>query len=162
MERNMQISSINQQYQNNTPHPAFGAKIGSGLKFMLREDPRLEGFMEKFSKWGDSNTIVDVYSAQSGGKTRYMLRLKNNVLDETTVPVNKEKPEFMKKNLVNQFFNLAERNIDWAEYSLFKKVKDFARGGGKPYLERLSNIIKSHKQEGIVFDAASAKRFNEI
>ncbi|PWL73740.1 hypothetical protein DBY21_10250 [Candidatus Gastranaerophilales bacterium] len=158
----MQINSISAQNSNNNTRPAFGAKIGTVLKFMVKEDPRLETFMKNFSKWGDSNTVVDVYNAQIGGKTQYMLRLKNNVLDGTTVPVNKEKPEFMKKNLINPFFNLTERDINWAEYSLFKRVKDFARSGGKPYLERLSNIIRSHKQEGIVFDAASAKIFNEI
>lgn len=87
----MQINSISAQNSNNNNRLAFGAKIGPVLKFMVKEDPRLETFMKNFSKWGDSNTVVDVYNAQIGGKTQYMLRLKNNVLDGTTVPGEQRK-----------------------------------------------------------------------
>jgi len=154
----MQINSLN----NTTPRqPAFQAKIGSGLKFLLRDNPKLQPFMEDFSKWGDPNSVVDIYSSTSGGKTRYMLRLKNEVLDETHVPAGKAKPVWMKKDLAKSFFDLTSRDIDWAEYKLFKNVKDYARSG-KPCAERLSNIIKSHKQEGKVLSADAQKRFDAI
>ncbi len=151
----MQVNSINAR-------PSFGAKIGSGLKCLVKDDPRYENFMKMFENWGDTNTVVDVYQAQIHGKSKYMLRVSNKVLDNTTVPFQRGQSEFMKKNLINRFFDLTPTSIEWAEYSLFKEVKNFARGGGKPYLERLSNIIRSHKQQGIVFDPKTAKTFNEI
>lgn len=155
----MEINSINNYGVN---QPVFTAKIGSGLKFLVKDDPRFNTFMDSFSKWGDSNSVVDVYNAKINGKTKYMLRLSNKVLDETTVPLQKNSSEFMKQNLINQFFDITEKTIDFVEYNLLKNVVDSARQGGKPYIERLHNIIKSHKKEGIVFDAKTEKCFREL
>lgn len=158
----MQVNSISQANVNNNTRPSFGAKIGPGLKYLVKDDPRYDGFMKMFANWGDSNTVVDIYKAQIHGKSKYMLRLSNKVLDNTTVPFQRSQSEFMKKNLINRFFGLTPASIELAEYSLFKEVKDFARGAGKPYLERLSNIVRIHKLQGIVFDPKTAKTFNEI
>lgn len=157
----MQINPITPLTSNSNTRPAFGAKIGSGLKFLVKDDPRYEEFIKTFSTWGDSNSVVDIYNAKINGKTKYMLRLKSNVLDETTVPINKGQPEFMKKNLVNKFFELTPKSVLWAEDSLFKKVLDDARCS-KPFWERLVNIMNGHKKEGIVFDSETAKRFKRM
>lgn len=164
----MQVNSIsgnniygsnNNKYNNN---PSFQAKVGPGLEALIKNCPEYENFMKMFSKWGDSNSVVDIYNANINGKTKYMLRLSNNVLDNTNVPFKRAESVYMKKDLIKRFFDLSPNEIWWAEGTLFKTVKDFAVNGGKPYIERLSNIIKSHKQEGIVFDAATAKRYNNI
>lgn len=157
----MQIYSRTSLNSNNNPRPVFCAKIGAGLKFLVKDDPRYEEFMKNFSKWGDSNSVVDIYNAQINGKTKYMLRLKNNVLDKTSVPLVKGQSEFMRKNLINKFFELTSKSIDWAEYNLFKTVKDDVRGS-KPLSEWLANIINGHKKDGIVFDPETARRFKEI
>lgn len=143
-------------------NPSFQAKIGPGLEPLVKNSPVYDDFMKMFSKWGDSNSVVDIYTAKINGKTKYMLRLSNKVLDETSVPFRRGQSVFMKNDLIKRFFDLSPTEIWWAEGSLFKTVKDYAVNGGKPYIERLSNIIKSHKKDGIVFDSETAKRFNDI
>ena len=147
--------------QINKSQLSFKAKIGPSLKFLAKSDPRYDDFIKNIEKWGDSNSVLDIYSANIKGKTKYMLRLKNNVLDSTTVPINKKESVFMKKDLLNQFFELSEKSVLWAEDKLFHEVRAFA-SAGKPYAERLANIINSHRSEGIVFDAQTAKRFKEM
>lgn len=156
----MQINPVNQFNSNNNVRPAFGAKIGPSLKALVKDDPRYDGFMKMFSNWGDSNSVVDIYHAQIDNRTKYRLMLKNNVLDETKVPFRRGQSEFLKKNLINRFFDLTPETIWWAENSLFKNVKSVANSS-KPHFERLSNIIESHKKEGIVFDARTLRRYED-
>ena len=59
----MQINPITPLTSNNNTRPAFGAKIGSGLKFLVKDDPRYEEFIKTFSTWGDSNSVVALYYA---------------------------------------------------------------------------------------------------
>lgn len=164
----MQVNSIsgNNIYNSNNnkckSSPSFQAKVGPGLEVLVKNVPGYDDFMKMFSKWGDSNSVVDIYNANINGKTKYMLRLSNNVLDGTNVGFKRDEPVFMKKDLIKRFFDLSQKDLWWAEGNLFKEVKKVAFDGGKPYMERLLSIINSNKKDGIVFDYETAKRFNDI
>ncbi len=152
----MQISPAN------TDNKTFGAKIGSRLKIYAQKDARFENFMKEFSKWGDSNTVVDIYNAQVNGKTQYMLRLENQVLGNTNVGITKDKPVYMPAKLADTFFTLTEKSILWAEDKLFINVKNFLKNSPAHYQEWYTNILRQQEQKGKKFDLDTAKRFKLI
>ena len=157
----MQINHIHRNNEN-LSRPVFGAKLGSELKKIVKDDPRYKDFIKKFETWGDSNSVVDVYKTSVNGESKYMLCLSNRVLDNTNIPINSFKSEISTNKIIESFFNLSSQIIKRTEYLLFKNVKDTAIKGGDRYLTRLSNIIRSHKLQGIMFDPKTAKIFDEI
>ncbi len=152
----MQVNSIN---FNTSKPPVFRAKLDSKLRYYAQKDPRYDEFIKQFSKWGDSNTVVGIYNAKINGKLRYMLRLRNEVLGSPNVRITNDEPEYMESKLADKIFNLTSKDIDFAEYALFRNVKRGAKEAGLPYVEQLKNIIKSSKTEGRVFDADTLKLF---
>ncbi len=156
----MQINSVNSNILQNR-QPAFNAKIDSKLMYYAKKDPRFDGFMQQFKQWGDSNSVVGIYNTKINGKIRYMLRLRNEVLGRDNVAIKHDEPEYMESKLADKFFSLTSKDIDFAEYKLFKEAKRFAREAGLPYIERLNNIIKSKKEDGLVFDSDTLKRFKD-
>ena len=146
----------------NTKTPAFGAKIGSKLKLYAQKDARFENFMKEFSKWGDSNSVVDIYNSKINGKTKYMLRLENQVLDRTNVRITNDESVYMPEKLINTFFNLTEKSILWAEDRLFIEVKKFLKTAPVRYREWSANIIKQQEHSGKVFDHDTAQRFQRL
>lgn len=156
----MHITPINTNTKKD--NPAFGAKIGSRLKIYAQKDPRFENFMKEFSKWGDSNTVVDIYNARVNGKTKYMLRLENQVLDRTNVKITKDEAVFMPSKLIDTFFNLTEKSILWAEDRLFIEVKKFLSNSPVRYREWYANILRQQEQKGKTFDLDTAKRFQRL
>ena len=154
----MQISSVSFNIPKKV-QPAFNAKIDSKLMYYAKKDPRYDEFMKQFSHWGDSHSVVGIYNTKINGKTRYMLRLRNEVLGRDSVAITRDEPEYMESKLASKFFNLTSKNIDFAEYKLFRDTKKDAISAGFPYVAQLNSIIKSNKEKGIEFDADTMKRF---
>ena len=144
----------------------FGALPGGKIRAVLINNPeKFQDIKRHLAPLGDANTVVDIFTGtkQFSKDKIYSLRLYNKVFGSGyNVPIDKNNIEYMPAKLIPKVESLTNKDVQWAEYSLFRSIKDFYSGKSFRYKEYLANIIKSSKEQGIELGTAAKKTFEKI